>query len=150
VILQSDGEYPVLRLRPEGRDVLRGKLSVFGTRTKEKPKEAPTKRRRLPGEHPRDAAARRTGTLEGPPDADLFERLRELRLRLASEQGVPPYIVFSDRTLREMAQILPTTEAELALVTGVGSYKLTRYGGAFLDVIRTYLSERQAERGSRN
>jgi ATP-dependent DNA helicase RecQ len=148
MIVQSEGEYPVLGVQPEGREVLRGKVSVFGTRLREKPKVAPTKRRRVAGERPSDAAAGLHGAPEGPHDEELFERLRELRQRLAREQGVPPYVVFSDRTLRELAQILPATEAEMANVTGVGSYKLARYGGAFLEVIRSTLRQREGEQGS--
>ena len=149
MIVQSDGEYPVIRIQPEGREVLRGKGSVFGTRLREKPREAPTKRRRVAGERPSDAAAGRHGALEGPHDEELFERLRELRQRLAREQGVPPYVVFSDRTLREMARVLPATEAEMAFVTGVGSYKLARYGAVFLEVIRAFPREREGEQGNR-
>jgi ATP-dependent DNA helicase RecQ len=72
------------------------------------------------------------------PDRDsLYERLRDLRKKLADERNVPAYVVFSDRTLREMAARKPTTDDELLEVNGVGPQKLERYGNAFLDVIRT-------------
>ena len=71
------------------------------------------------------------------PDADpLFEALRALRKRLADEKGVPAYIVFSDRTLRELAAKRPTTAAEMLRVAGVGPSKLERYGEAFLEVLQ--------------
>jgi len=72
------------------------------------------------------------------PDRDsLYERLRDLRKKLADERNVPAYVVFSDRTLREMAARKPTTDDELLEVNGVGPQKLERYGDAFLAVIRS-------------
>jgi ATP-dependent DNA helicase RecQ len=61
--------------------------------------------------------------------------LRALRKRLSEEQGVPPYVIFHDATLREMAERAPRTADQLATVSGVGAAKLERYGAAFLDVI---------------
>ena len=72
-------------------------------------------------------------------DADvsaLFERLRALRKKLASEQSVPPYVIFSDATLRDMARTKPQTSEELLQIKGVGAMKLERYGEAFLQVLR--------------
>ena len=71
-----------------------------------------------------------------PADRDLFERLRALRKRLADEQGVPPYVIFSDRTLHEMASRKPTTPAEMLDIPGIGETKLARYGAAFGDVLK--------------
>jgi ATP-dependent DNA helicase RecQ len=68
--------------------------------------------------------------------ADLFERLRTLRKKLADAEGVPAYIVFSDAVLRQMAAFVPKTRSELLLLSGVGPVKLQRYGGAFLDLLR--------------
>ncbi|HEX6587918.1 MAG TPA: ATP-dependent DNA helicase RecQ [Longimicrobiales bacterium] len=74
---------------------------------------------------------------EFDPDRDsLYEKLRALRKKLADERGVPAYVVFSDRTLKEMAARRPTSDAELLDVNGVGPQKLERYGDAFLEVIR--------------
>lgn len=64
--------------------------------------------------------------------SDLFERLRALRKRLASEQGIAPYMVFSDATLRDMCERLPRTDAEFLEVNGVGQAKLERFGDEFL------------------
>jgi len=62
----------------------------------------------------------------------MFEELRATRKRLADEQGVPPYVIFHDATLREMAQLRPATNNELLGLTGVGQTKLERFGSAFL------------------
>jgi len=65
-------------------------------------------------------------------DEGLFERLRRLRKRLADERGVPPYIIFSDVSLRQMARSYPSNEAEFAQISGVGEQKLKRFGKIFL------------------
>jgi ATP-dependent DNA helicase RecQ len=65
-------------------------------------------------------------------DVELFERLRALRKRLADSAGVPAYIVFSDATLKAMAELRPRSDAELLRVPGIGPAKLDRYGDAFL------------------
>lgn len=65
-------------------------------------------------------------------DADLFERLRALRKRIASEEVIPPYVVFSDATLRAMCLARPRTPEQLLEVSGVGATKLERYGAQFL------------------
>ena len=70
-----------------------------------------------------------------PVDEDLFDELRALRKRLADEQNVPAYVVFSDATLVEMAARRPATYTELLEVNGVGQAKLERYGDAFLAAI---------------
>jgi ATP-dependent DNA helicase RecQ len=99
---------------------------------------------------PVPAAAGRTGRgrrgaaaeAPAPPhDDDLFERLRALRKRLADERGVPPYVVFHDSTLREMARRLPRTEAAMALVPGVGARKLAQLGALFLGEIERHLED---------
>lgn len=71
-------------------------------------------------------------------DQQLFERLRVLRKRLADEQGVPPYVVFGDVSLRQMANKRPTSRQSFLRITGVGQAKLERYYEAFAEVIRGY------------
>jgi len=68
-------------------------------------------------------------------DHDLFEALRRLRKSIADEQGVPPYVVFSDATLREMARLKPATQSAFLNVSGVGDVKLQKYGQAFVEEI---------------
>jgi len=88
-------------------------------------------RRRSPKSYDRVAEP---GPLSDEGEA-LFQRLRELRKSIADQQSVPAYIVFSDKTLRAMAEGRPSTPAELLAVSGVGALKLERYGEAFLEVI---------------
>ena len=66
----------------------------------------------------------------------LFAGLKRLRLSLARENGVPPYLIFSDRTLTDMFRKLPRTKEEMLQVTGVGEVKFERFGKAFLEEIR--------------
>jgi ATP-dependent DNA helicase RecQ len=68
----------------------------------------------------------------------LFEALRALRRDLAAEAGLPPYVIFHDATLREMAAARPASLAALGEVSGVGARKLDAYGDAFLAVIRQH------------
>ncbi|MGH7541378.1 MAG: HRDC domain-containing protein, partial [Gemmatimonadota bacterium] len=69
------------------------------------------------------------------PSHPVFQRLRALRKRLADEQDLPAYIVFSDRALWEMIDRRPRSRAELLAVPGVGPAKLERYGDAFLEAL---------------
>ncbi|MEZ5571812.1 MAG: DNA helicase RecQ [Halioglobus sp.] len=80
-----------------------------------------------------------------PSDIDiaLWEVLRERRRLLAEEQGVPPYVIFHDRSLKEMCSQLPRTAVQFARISGVGERKLGKYGEAFLQVINQYLAEGQ-------
>ena len=73
---------------------------------------------------------------EAISNGDLFQELSGLRRRIAAEQGVPPYVVFKDATLREMAEKRPADLAALGAVGGVGAAKLEKYGGRFLAAIR--------------
>jgi len=81
---------------------------------------------------------RRPGALPAIHDDALFESLRGLRKRLADDQGVPPYVVFSDATLREMCARQPVTLQAFRQIGGVGDVKLERYGTAFVEAIRSF------------
>lgn len=120
VIAQTTGDYPVLRLLPAARDVLFNgrRLSVLKTQQKR--------------------ATRKTTSDPHDYDAALFEQLRDLRKTLASAQKVPPYIIFSDRTLREMAHAMPGSEAEMLQINGVGDTRFARYGHPFMALIRAW------------
>ena len=76
---------------------------------------------------------------------ELFEQLRQQRLQLARAAGLPPYVVFTDKTLEEMAATRPTDKAALSQVNGVGEQKLRRYGDAFLETIRNYVAQKTGE-----
>ena len=87
-----------------------------------------------------------SGTANGPAaayDQDLFERLRKLRKQLAIEEGLAPYMVFGDATLRDMCARLPQTDDEFLDVSGVGLKKLEKYGKTFMDEIAAYRNEVQ-------
>jgi ATP-dependent DNA helicase RecQ len=86
---------------------------------------------------PKRERKRRASRDLGPADP-LFDALRDLRRELAREQGVPPYVIFHDATLREMAAVKPPDRRALSEITGVGARKLDAYGDAFLTVIRTF------------
>ena len=95
---------------------------------------------------PRVVAPTRKGRGKSAPafaseDDALFQVLRTLRKQLADEQGVPPYVVFSDATLRELAANKPTTLGEFRSIGGVGDVKLERYGEAFVDAIASAVDQ---------
>lgn len=76
---------------------------------------------------------------------ELFERLVGLRRKIGQQQGVPPYLVFSDATLEEMAQKRPMTDADMLYISGVGERKLQLYGDAFIGEIRRFVREKTDE-----
>jgi len=121
-LLRQDMEHGSLKLTARGWEVLRGQ-PFHGT-----PPMA-------------DRVARPTAAL-ADYDADLFARLRALRAELAAAAGVPPYIIFPDSSLSEMAHYFPQSAEALGQMQGVGAVKLARYGDAFLGVIRAYCAER--------
>ena len=86
----------------------------------------------------RERGGSRSGGGVNPVGDPLFDALRALRRDLAAEAGLPPYVIFHDATLREMAATRPATLAALGEVSGVGARKLEAYGDAFLTVIRQY------------
>ena len=95
-------------------------------------------------ERARKAAAGASGQARGAsgeaiPD-DLFERLSDLRLEIAKEQGVPAFVVFSNATLYDMCAKLPRTSAQFLQVSGVGQHKLMLYGDRFMQAIAGYLA----------
>ena len=78
-------------------------------------------------------------------DQALFDRLRKLRFVLAAKAGMPTYIIFSDRTLRQMAASRPQNEAAMQLISGVGPVKMEKYGHQFLQVIAEFLEENEQD-----
>ena len=69
-------------------------------------------------------------------EESLFERLRTLRMEIARKEKVPPYLVFSDKTLTHMCILKPGTKEEMLRVSGVGEYKFEKYGKQFLEIMR--------------
>ncbi|HKT75434.1 MAG TPA: DNA helicase RecQ [Sphingobium sp.] len=113
-----------LEFGPNARPILRGEEEVSLV---------------LPPRRERRRKSARNGSADNPVGDPLFDALRACRRELAQEAGVPPYVIFHDSTLREMAQQRPTSLAELGHVSGVGQRKLDAYGDAFLAAIRPYL-----------
>ena len=93
----------------------------------------------MPPKRSRGARGARGGSHALNPVGDpLFEALRSLRRDLAVEAQVPPYVIFNDATLRELASVRPSTRAEMSAISGVGAKKLAAFGEAFLMVIKQY------------
>ena len=81
------------------------------------------------------------GSLVEKEEMEIFNRLRELRTSLARKEGLPAYCIFQDRTLREIARVLPRTPVELLDIVGVGQVTLRKYGRQFLALIEKMRSE---------
>lgn len=122
---QNPENHSVLELTSKGRIALRERTSISLTQPASVEKPA---RRSCYGQ---------TGAIDC--DESLFATLRAVRKELANEQGVPPYVVFSDVSLREMARDFPTDEEQMSEISGVGLKKLERYGEPFLSAIKEYL-----------
>ncbi|WP_375284804.1 HRDC domain-containing protein, partial [Sphingobium yanoikuyae] len=117
-------EHGGLMLGPNARPILRGEEEV---------------RILVPPRRERKKRNARNGSDANPVGDPLFDALRTCRRELAQDAGVPPYVIFHDSTLREMAEQRPATIHELGMVSGVGQKKLDAYGDAFLAAIRPYL-----------
>ena len=120
-LVQTTDEYPIIRLGPRSREVMKGYADVKLRQPAVRKKE----RGSLPG-----PSRRAVPEAEGTYDRALFDALRTWRREEAQERGVPPYIIFSDRTLRELARVRPTTLYELRGVYGIGDAKLEAFGEA--------------------
>ena len=116
--------YGALVLEDSARDVLKGEVPILF-------------RRDASGGGGRRKRATKPDVQisDNPEDESLFQALRAERLRLAREQGVPPYVIFHDASLREMARIRPASVTEMGEIAGVGAAKCARYGRSFLSVI---------------
>jgi ATP-dependent DNA helicase RecQ len=124
----APGAYPTLGLTVSGLDVMKGRapIALFA----------------LPAVP--EARGRRAAAGAGAPpafDEGLFQRLRALRRRLAAERGVPPYLIFGDRTLQELAAVRPTTPDRLLGIRGIGEVKARDLGPIFLAEIVASLAE---------
>jgi len=119
---QTEDEYPVVRLGARGRELLKGEAEV---------------RLRQPAIQKRDSNAepkRPSGETDQPYDQSLFEVLRKWRREEAQTRGVPPYVIFSDRTLRDVARSRPQTLLDLRGIYGIGDTKLEQFGEKLLQL----------------
>ncbi len=140
--LGTDAEgHGSLKLTPRSAALLRGEASLTLRRD-----PAPSAGTRAA----RGATRGRVAAELSGVELECFEALRVLRKRLSEEQGVPPYVIFHDATLREMAERAPRTADQLATVSGVGAAKLERYGAAFLEVVREVAGDEPAADGARS
>ena len=122
-LLLTKEEYPVLHLNEKSRQLLEENEQVFMKAAKERKVEKKEKK------------MRKSSEFTGGADPSLFAQLRELRLAIAKEERVPPYIVFSDKTLAHMCILHPKTKEEMLQVTGVGEKKYEKYGERFLALL---------------
>ena len=125
VLEQTDGQYPLVKPGPRAKEALLGDEPIRMTLD-------------VRGAEP--SPARRV-TIKPQADKALLSRLTRLRRSIAEEQHVPPFIIFTNATLRDMAVKRPRTRREMLRVDGVGEGKMDRYGDMFLRVIREYLEE---------
>ena len=134
LLARADGQYATVSVTVAGREWLRSRASLTLDMRVD---EAEVKRERRDNGRKRSAVAMVGTTAEY--DEGLFDELRALRRRLADEQSVPAFVVFSDATLKAMAAARPTDHQAMLGVSGVGPAKLERYGDAFLTVIQEYV-----------
>lgn len=123
----TNDEYSIVKLTDRSEAVASGDISVT---IKMLSKEEQREQQSAVKKKSKGAAA----TLD-PADEMLFEQLRQLRSQIAKEEKVPPYIVFSDKTLVHMCQVKPKTEEEMLSVSGIGQFKFEKYGDRFLTFI---------------
>jgi len=121
--------FGALKLTASSNKILRGQEKIF--LRKETIKEKPSKSRKT--------EARKRTSFTNPEAETLFQKLRELRLSIAKEQNVPPYVIFHDSTLIDMIIAMPKNLPEMGQISGVGKSKLERYGKLFLKVIKEKL-----------
>ncbi|MBF7093870.1 HRDC domain-containing protein [Streptococcus sp. HF-1907] len=122
--LRVESDYKVLKLTNKGRLELKERQPILAKRIKES-KQA------------QRAFARTAEPMDF--DQELFEHLHQIRFELAQDQGVPPFIIFSDVSLKEMAAHQPTMAQEFLDIKGVGAQKLERYGEIFMTVTDDYI-----------
>jgi ATP-dependent DNA helicase RecQ len=126
VLHRSGGDRPVLTVTQKGRALIQGELEL----TLRAPEEPEREQRADPG-------------WEGV-DRELFEALRTLRRAIADERGVPPFVIFGDMTLRELARVRPVTAEAFLSVKGVGERKQADFGERFVAAIAAHCKENQA------
>ncbi len=124
MIIKSGDDYPILKLSPDGKNILKKREEIHLSSFKPSIKLTP----------PSEA-------IDTDYDKNLFEQLRRLRKKLADEQGVPAFVVFSDLSLRQMALYRPQTKEAFLKIKGVGEAKLRQYGKLFTEFIETYPKE---------
>lgn len=130
--LKQEGEFHTLSLTVKALEALKKRETIFGVM-----QEA-------------ERVQKKGGKkVEVEYNSALFALLRQKRKTMADEAGVPPYVIFSDRTLTEMAAYLPQSNANLLNIAGVGQVKLEKYGDVFLEIIKAYCEKHELKEKSR-
>ncbi|OPX40557.1 MAG: DNA helicase RecQ [Desulfobacteraceae bacterium 4484_190.3] len=128
-LMIQDTKYGSLKLTRKAYDVLKGKESVSGILEEEHLNDRKREGKKYEYEH----------------DHVLFEKLRKKRKELADKAGLPPYVIFPDKTLIEMAAFFPRSEESLLRIHGVGAVKYSKYGAIFLNIINEYCRDHHIE-----
>ncbi|MCQ6355713.1 DNA helicase RecQ [Bacillus cereus] len=115
LIAVEHGTYPTLKVTEKGKEVLLGKENVL--------RKERVETRQIVQDHP------------------LFEVLREVRKEIAQVEGVPPFVIFSDQTLKDMCAKMPKSDSELLTVKGIGEHKLVKYGSHFLQAVQHFIED---------
>ncbi|HDR7782257.1 MULTISPECIES: DNA helicase RecQ [Bacillus] len=115
LIAVEHGTYPTLKVTEKGKEVLLGKENVL--------RKERVETRQIVQDHP------------------LFEVLREVRKEIAQGEGVPPFVIFSDQTLKDMCAKMPHSDSELLTVKGIGEHKLVKYGSHFLQAVQHFIKD---------
>jgi ATP-dependent DNA helicase RecQ len=147
--VDTEGHGGLFLVQDEARPILRGEVKVILRQDRPAPARAaraPERVERSAAAPAAPAAAASGGGSSGPADT-LYEALRLWRLAEAKGQSIPPYVIFHDSVLRDIAAMRPATLDELATVKGVGASKLERYGQRVLGVLGSQLPEGLAKRG---
>lgn len=128
---QSDGKYPVVSLTAAGREAMGGhKRIVQQKRVVEE----------IPAAIPKRRQKRSAGTFDEEALRPLFDTLRAVRRDLAKDDNIPPFVIFSDATLWDMAALKPSSLDAMGDIKGVGSFKLHKYGRSFVSAIQSYMN----------
>jgi len=127
-LFRTFGDYPLLKITELGNQVLRDRTPIL-----------------LPTLKSNEKSSTKLKIVETDIQEELFNELRSLRRDLATERNVPPYIIFGDASLREMAIYLPQSSEALAQISGVGNQKLEEFGEIFLKTIRDYAKAHSLE-----
>jgi len=159
VITVQGSRYPLLKLNKASRDVLNDKLKVTLTKVVDFDEGDSIEEHTSHSKNGSEAASKSNArsnlkkkaklpepTIKGStpePEGELLQKLKDLRKKMADMQDVPPYIIFADTSLKQMAAKLPRDKASLLQITGVGEYKLKKYGDIFLKEIEDYFEEQE-------
>jgi ATP-dependent DNA helicase RecQ len=132
-LLNQEPAYRVLSVTAKGSEMLKSREQVFGQINEPNRSERPS------------ARLKSASTEEADYDTSLFALLRAKRKELADSAGLPPYVIFSDKTLVQMATYFPQTKEGLLNMSGMGKVKYERYGEDFLTIIKEYSSKNKLE-----